>query len=40
MCPIIPILGPAQPDAETVSALTGDILNALATHSRFVQRIR
>ena len=40
MCPIIPILEPTQGDCASVPALTGDILLALATHSRFVQRIR
>jgi glutamate-ammonia-ligase adenylyltransferase len=33
-------LEPAQTGPEPVPALTGDILQALATHSRFVQRIR
>ena len=40
LSPIIPILEPAKGDSLASHALNGDILRALATHSRFVQRIR
>ncbi len=40
MRPIIPVLDPGPTDASSTPVLNGDILRALATHSRFVQRIR
>ena len=40
MSPIIPVLDSSNTDDPSTSHLNGDILRALATHSRFVQRIR
>ena len=40
MSPIIPVLDSSNTDGPSTPHLNGDILRALATHSRFVQRIR
>ena len=40
MSPIIPVLDPSNTEGPPSHHLNGDILRALATHSRFVQRVR